>query len=447
MYLKKRTFIRILSFFSAAVVALAAFAAGCRIREDRLQAELRDDYTRSFMDLSAHLYEIETAFDKGRYAGTEYQTVRLAGEIWRETGAAKEALEQMPVYDLNLQEVSEYLAKAGDYAYYISAKLLRGESLSEEETSNMDALAEKASNLTAYIVGLQSQINSGGLTLDELLAADADGAGTDADGGAGENLTVSREQVSGYPELIYDGPFSDHIEKAEPVFLRGKKQVSAAEARRRAAEYFGVPEERVVPAYETAAKIPAYVFDIGDLSAAVTKSGGYLLQATSSALPGEAKIGREQALRAAADFLEKAGVKNMKASYDMIADGELTVNFAYEQDGVTMYPDLIKVSVSMADGSVCGYEAFGYMMAHREDRDTRTQISAEDAEKSVGKNLTVVGSGLAVIPTDGKNEVLCYEFVTETPDGRHVLVYVNAKTGIEEMLQILIETENGTLTA
>ncbi len=97
----------------------------------------------------------------------------------------------------------------------------------------------------------------------------------------------------------------------------------------------------------------------------------------------------------------------------------------------------------MRDGAVCGDEAFGYMMAHREDRDTRTAISMEEAEKSVSKRLTVTGRGVAVIPTDGKNEVLCYEFVTETPDGRHILVYVNANTGVEEMLQILIETEQG----
>lgn len=131
----------------------------------------------------------------------------------------------------------------------------------------------------------------------------------------------------------------------------------------------------------------------------------------------------------------------------MLANGELTVNFAYTQDGVTMYPDLIKVSVSMRDGAICGYEAFGYMMAHREDRATQTAISMEEAEKSVSKRLTVTDRGVAVIPTDGKNEVLCYEFVTETPDERHILVYVNAQTGVEEMLQILIETEQGTLTA
>ena len=119
MYLHKRTFIRIISFFSVAVIALAVFGVYNYNQQNRIKNSLMSDYARSFTDLSAHLYNIETAFDKGRYAGTPYQAVRLASEVWRETGAAKSALEQMPVYDLNLQDVSAYLAKAGDYAYYL----------------------------------------------------------------------------------------------------------------------------------------------------------------------------------------------------------------------------------------------------------------------------------------------------------------------------------------
>ena len=253
--------------------------------------------------------------------------------------------------------------------------------------------------------------------------------------------------MSGYPELIYDGPFSDHIEKMEPVFLQDKQLVGAEAAKKNIVNWLGVRAGEVELAYETASKIPAYVFNVGDRSVSVTKNGGYLLQITSSALSNDVRISNEDAVQYARDFLKKLGIEGMEESYYMLANGELTVNFAYTQEGVTMYPDLIKVSVSMRDGAVCGYEAFGYMMAHREDRDTRTAISMEEAEKSVSKRLTVTGRGVAVIPTDGKNEVLCYEFVTETPDGRHILVYVNANTGVEEMLQILIETEQGTLTA
>ena len=312
----------------------------------------------------------------------------------------------------------------------------------------MNALADTASSLAAYIGGLQSEINDGNASLQQVLAVIDEHAGDQpADEGQGGDLTVSKEQVSGYPELIYDGPFSDHIEKMEPVFLQDKQLVGAEAAKKNIVNWLGVRAGEVELAYETASKIPAYVFNVGDRSVSVTKNGGYLLQITSSALSNDVRISSEDAVQYARDFLKKLGIEGMEESYYMLANGELTVNFAYTQEGVTMYPDLIKVSVSMRDGAVCGYEAFGYMMAHREDRDTRTAISMEEAEKSVSKRLTVTGRGVAVIPTDGKNEVLCYEFVTETPDGRHILVYVNANTGVEEMLQILIETEQGTLTA
>ena len=53
---------------------------------------------------------------------------------------------------------------------------------------------------------------------------------------------------------------------------------------------------------------------------------------------------------------------------------------------------------------------------------------------------------LAVIPTSGQNEVFCHEFKMKTGDGQHYIVYVNAETGYEENILILIEDENGTLT-
>lgn len=71
--------------------------------------------------------------------------------------------------------------------------------------------------------------------------------------------------MSGYPELIYDGPFSDHIEKMEPVFLQDKQLVGADTAKKNVVDWFGVREGEVELAYETASKIPAYVFNVGDV--------------------------------------------------------------------------------------------------------------------------------------------------------------------------------------
>ena len=51
-----------------------------------------------------------------------------------------------------------------------------------------------------------------------------------------------------------------------------------------------------------------------------------------------------------------------------------------------------------------------------------------------------------IIPTSGLNEVYCYEFLTTGPEDEHILVYINAETGREEQLLILMESENGVLT-
>ena len=60
--------------------------------------------------------------------------------------------------------------------------------------------------------------------------------------------------------------------------------------------------------------------------------------------------------------------------------------------------------------------------------------------------LTVLSHQMAVIPTEGKYEVYCHEFKCETESGRHYIIYVNAETGEEEKILILIESESGTLT-
>jgi hypothetical protein len=59
--------------------------------------------------------------------------------------------------------------------------------------------------------------------------------------------------------------------------------------------------------------------------------------------------------------------------------------------------------------------------------------------------LEVLSHRLALIPTGGEYEVLCHEFQCRTDDGSHVIVYVNAATGNEEKILLLVEDETGTL--
>lgn len=97
-------------------------------------------------------------------------------------------------------------------------------------------------------------------------------------------------------------------------------------------------------------------------------------------------------------------------------------------------------------GAIVFYDARGYINNHKERSLSEPMITVEQAQKSLSDQLAVRGTRLALIPTSGQNEVLTYEFKTTTPKDENILVYVNAQTGAEEQILILIETPSGVLT-
>ena len=178
----------------------------------------------------------------------------------------------------------------------------------------------------------------------------------------------------------------------------------------------------------------------------ICRTGGFLLNLISDGPASQPQLSVEQALGEAAQFLENAGFFSMKESYYTIWQDYMTVHYAYEQDGVICYPDLIKVTVALFDGHIAGFEGYGYVMNHRQRDLPDPEVDKDQAEKAVAPGLRILSHGWALIPTDGENEVYCHEIKVENEEGEHLIVYVNAKTGLEENLFLLLEDENGTLT-
>ena len=135
----------------------------------------------------------------------------------------------------------------------------------------------------------------------------------------------------------------------------------------------------------------------------------------------------------------------MKETYYLKQDGIMTINYAYNQDGVVMYPDLIKVKVALDNGEVLGIETTGYLNNHTERTFTKAKISIEEAKSKLNKSLEITSEGMAIIPTEWKTEILCYEFKGKIDD-TDFLVYTNVETGREENILVIIDTPNGILT-
>ena len=60
-------------------------------------------------------------------------------------------------------------------------------------------------------------------------------------------------------------------------------------------------------------------------------------------------------------------------------------------------------------------------------------------------NLEITSEGTAIIPTEWKTEIYCYEF-KGIVDNKEFLVYINTETGKEEDVLVIIDTPGGILT-
>jgi germination protein YpeB len=255
-----------------------------------------------------------------------------------------------------------------------------------------------------------------------------------------------------FPSLVYDGPFSDHIMRIEPRMLKGKAGVASSDSLTKARLVSGV--EALEFAGEISGRIPSYVFrgvENGTNTTVVfTRGGGVFASMLKHRQMGEKTISAERAIEIAESFMGDLGIINKEYTYYALNGGVCTINFAGTAnlaDGtpVIVYTDLVKVSVALDNGEIMSFDANAMITAHHERDLPAPRITEQRARRNLSAELDVQSVRLAVIPSAGQHEVLCYEFLCVSSRGNQVLVYVNAENGEEEQIMLVRISDNGTL--
>ena len=449
---KRKMQVLAVSFTAAAFAVSVGFGVQGYVRAEDYRRQLDNGYRQAFTELTAAAGELDAALEKVTYATTPALFATLCAQAYATAQAAQSALGELPYGNVELEQTAAFFAKAGDYAMAM-ARGTNGEGVcTDENRETLRGLAAAAGELSATLQALQLQLDGGALHPEDVAAVEARLAAAAEDGGqitGGSAFQTVEADFPQVPTLIYDGPFSEHLSGRTPQMLEGLPQVTEEEARRAAAAFAGLRAEVFTPTSDGAGNLPAWGFsalaDGGELYVEITKQGGQVLQMLSSRPVGEAALSRKEGVEQAASFLDAHGYQDMAPSYFLEGDGILTVHFAPVLDGVYCYPDLVKVGVALDNGDVVSFEAHGYLMNHGAREPAAPAVSADEAAERVDPSLTVLSRQLALIPTGGEYEVLCHEFKCQNADGGHVLVYVNAATGQQERILLLLEDENGTL--
>ena len=446
----KRRVILALSYLGAAALLLGALAGFWYRRATEAERSLRYSYQHAFGELSTAVDALDTALQKSLYAASPALSGSLCGEIYAKAMAAQMSLSALPISCETLEQTEGFLGRVGDYACALSRS---GQALSEEERANLRALSETAGVLNLNLRELQNRLQAGELSLRTLDRAEQTLPETEqnAPAWAGEPLRQMEEEFPETPSLIYDGPFSEHLSEARPRALEGLEEGDEDAGRKIAAAFLGVSRSRVSPAGALEGDLPCWSYSTDEAGGAsawitVTRQGGQVLSLLSSRPVGSARTDPETAAAAAADFLRRNGYAEMEETYRIADEGVLTVNFAWRQGEVLCYSDLVKVSVALDSGQVCGFEAKGYLSAHCWRELPPVTVDETGAAAAIPGDLERLAHQLVLIPSEGKREILCHEFKCADDQGRHVLIYVNAESGAQEKILLLLEDENGTLT-
>lgn len=440
IYFNRRMTARLIAFAAAVPLVFAGFIMRSYSETAYYRRALENTYSRALGELSGYLTSIASDMEKGRYVTSPQRQAQFAARVWRESGGAKQALSQLPVGELRLEGTYLFLSQAGEYAMALSRKASDGAQITDEERETAKLLGDYAVKLRDYVdemqrtrVDVSVDIGDEGPRVKDL----------------GNGLEDIEQTMQGYPTLIYDGPFSDHILRQTPLMTSGAPVVDARQAQIKAASAAAQHENELIRQDDENSALASYVFTANNKTVAVTKRGGYLSYLLDSRDIGEERMERQNVYARAAAFLKTAGLENMHPTYYEQSDGIFIINYAARQNDVVLYADLVKVGVALDDGAVVFYDARGYLMNHTERELAQPALSAAQARELVSDELRVDRVQLALIPdaSGAREEVLTYEFTCTSVDTeRRALVYINAVTGEEENVLLLINTPMGMLT-
>lgn len=432
--MQKKHHILLYLLLGLCVLLAVAYAWEAEREADVYAAALQDSYRGALMGALEQIEQLRLNIDKALLSQDEGQSAALLNKIGSDASAVQSGLSALPLSHAAMADAVKLCNQISDYANVLLTRA--SASIAKEDAALLQQLAQACDKLLEKLQSAYGQMQANRVNFDVTrpYMADADGAARPLEGAA---------EAIDYPTLIYDGPFSDVISEESPRGLAGT-QISQEEAISKAKMYLpGV--QNAVPTQESGGSIPAWGvrMEMKDcaLQAAVTKQGGEILWMFPETAAFEARYGLEECKEAAQAFFAAHGYGPMKLTFWQIYAGMATLSYAAVQEGVLIYPDLVKVQVRMDTLEVVGLEARHYLSSHTERRDLRAQIDQEEAQGAVSERLQVENAQLCVIPQSGR-EYLCWEFKGQYA-GNTYYVYIDAMTGRQRDIQRLVQTSSG----
>ena len=408
----------------AACLVLGTIVTAGAFRMNDMTLEAANGYRSTLYEMVSVSEDMDSNLSKLRVSsGTEEQQ-KLLTDLLVDSMLMESALERMPVDNVTSTDISSFVNKTGNYCRTLLSKLAAGQTLTETEKNTVNYLNEVNS-------GLYNELNELTTHMTEKdFMAFIDGK----EGQVSRKLGEIGQSTLKQPEEAVDAPFAEEGNVGENK-LAQLEEVSESRAEELVKEYlqnYHIADTRYTG--ETVAQnATCYNFSLTDQSgneifAQITKNGGKLVFFDTYEECTEKNFDLATCDTLAKEFLASLGIEDVEAVW--LSDAGMVADITYVgvQNGVRVYPEIIRVRVCESKGRVVGIDAMGYLL-NQGERTVDGGISREEAQEKLSAGLTPYAAHLAIIPVNGE-EVLAHEFACTYGEEEYI-VYLDAKTGAE----------------
>ncbi len=383
-------------------------------------------YERALYEIAEGVDSVAQDLEKILVINDAAMQGKLLGTIGKKCTLLGENLASLPVSEGAVQEVMACINRLGAWC-----DAGGGSCLTEAQRNTAAQLLATMDGLRANVSLLRRDLQSGQLALHTPLE---DGGGYPAD--------ALGDPAVEYPTLIYDGPFSQG--QTGPARALTGPAVDEAAAAQRVLALFETGENAHA-AQEIGGEIPAWYVELAcgeeNVYAAVTKTGGHILwlmrENEATTLPA---LGLHEARQRAEQTLASLGYEAMAPTHWQLDDGIAVFAYVATQDGVLLYPDMVKVQIRLSDGALMALETGNFVRSHTQRSWDEPTVAAQDAA-ALAQGLTGVETALCIAPT-ATDEALCWQ-ISGRKDGHLFYIFVDAHTGRTIDIMKVIEDESG----
>lgn len=399
--------------------------------------QLENLYEKSVFELADSLNNMQANLSKLHACNGVATQHKLITKIVSEAETAESDIACLPIDNECLKKTAEFANKTSDFCLSLQQKIASGKSINANDRKTLKWLSTTSQTLANRVATICQQVGK------QIKLSDGVLHNGKIDGIDNEFNEVDKATFD-YPQMIYDGPFSDSKKHNVKVNL---PVISAKKAEQKVKEklaFLGV--EKIEYKGETKNKLDVYNFEVSlkngtDYYLQASKNGGVVCYISSTGCKGKADS-KTQAMQVAKQFANKLGYNVEPVWVSKQNGGPTYVNLAPVVSGVVIYPDLVKVAVD--DNGVCGFEGLNYLANHKTRVFDKMSRNDQMARKKLAEGMRVENSNMALVPK-GEKEILCFEFEC-TMNGEQYFVYIDANTLDEvDIFKVIKGTEGYTV--